>query len=97
MNRRQALKVLGNGFGAVGLSRILAEASPSAESIVYPWASFPSKGEARHLPVLDGWAVTYRHLRSKAHARQVSRQTCAGRESADGAPHGESDEISVQL
>lgn len=47
MNRRQALKVLGNGFGAVGLSRILAEASPSANPLFTPGPHFPPK--AKHV------------------------------------------------
>src|SRR4026208_1904699 len=47
MNRRQALKVLGNGFGAVGLSRILAEASPSVNPSFTPGPHFPPK--AKHV------------------------------------------------
>src|SRR5262245_65372878 len=47
MNRRQALRFLGNGFGAVGLSRLLTEDSLLSSPLATQGPHFPPK--AKHV------------------------------------------------
>lgn len=47
MNRRDALRLMGNGFGMVGLARLLAEASPTVGPLVPKAPHFPAR--AKHV------------------------------------------------
>ena len=96
MNRRDALRAMGAGFGTLGLINVL-HAEARRGTACSEGSSLCAESETCHFPVSERRNVAHRHVRPEADADKARRRADARSEDSDGSRVGQPDAITVRV